>query len=73
MLPDNEQHATNRTMCRASGCSVEIMMVKYAKPPHRRAPIEVQPSEDGNVLVSSDTVILKLRRRKKDADLSANI
>jgi hypothetical protein len=27
-------------------------MCRYAKPPHKLAPIEVEPSEDGNVLVT---------------------
>jgi len=33
-------------------CRAPIMMCRYVKPPHNKAPIEVQPSEDGNILVT---------------------
>jgi len=31
------------------------MMCRYVKPPHNKAPIEVEPSADGNILVTGTT------------------
>ena len=41
------------TKCRHPSCHVMIMMKRYAKT-GKRAPIEVEPSDDGNILVTGD-------------------
>lgn len=42
----------NVQKCRHPQCDVMVMMCRYNKPPHKLAPIEVQPSDDGNILVT---------------------
>lgn len=46
-------------------CSAEIMMVRHIRT-RNKAPIEVQPSDDGNILVTGDTYeILSPQDREK--------
>lgn len=51
------------------GCGTRTMMARYAKPPHRKAPIEVEPSDDGNILVTGESYAIlnpEERQRAKD-------
>ncbi|MEN3328999.1 MAG: hypothetical protein V7638_3806 [Acidobacteriota bacterium] len=35
-------------------CEARVIMAKYTKPPYRKAPIEVDPSPDGNIALSGE-------------------
>lgn len=47
-----QRHRSRLTECEK--CRAELMMVRHVKT-RKLAPIEVQPSDDGNILVSGDT------------------
>lgn len=64
--PQPEDPTMIYTECRHPLCTVKIMLARYHKAPFREAPIELEPSDDGNILVtgSSYEIIPKEHRQK---------